>query len=148
MTTSPKPVAVESFLFWKPLCRLPVHVFALLADEDGETSFRPHVVGDHSGAFGPFQWHNARAEIILKWTGIDVRLDTTSHLDMLKAAHWEMTDQHSEYRHVWPALMDTSTPWDSVSVLVRLYEKPLLKAPNIVKRVGLLHDLEKMKWPA
>ena len=126
-------VARESYAFWRPLVRLPVHWQALLGNEDGETSFRPHVVGDHGEAFGPFQWHAARADAMLAKIGIDVR--SAPHLDQLKAAHWEMTA--GSYRRVWPTLMETDTLWSAVTVLVRSYEGSAQQARDVRRRVGL-----------
>lgn len=126
-------IARESFDFWSPLVRLPVHAFAFLGNEDGETSFRPHVIGDHGEAFGPFQWHATRADAIKAGCGIDVR--TAPHLDQLKAAHFEMTA--GWYRRVWPTLMATETVENAVRVLVHEYEQSGSQARDIVRRVAL-----------
>lgn len=132
MTSDMQATARESFLFWRPLVRLPFQAFALLGNEDGETSFRPHVIGDHGEAFGPFQWHATRCDAMMKGCGIDVR--TASHLDQLKAGHWEMTE--GGYRRVWPALMAAETLWSAVAVLVRAYEGSRNQDADIRKRVG------------
>lgn len=125
-------IARESYDFWRPLVRLPVHAFALVGNEDGETSFRPHAVGDRGEAFGPFQWHEARVEGMLRGCGIDVRI--APHRDQLRAAHWEMTA--GSYRKVWPVLMAANTLWSAVTELVRAYEGSANQTADIRKRVG------------
>ena len=140
MADQPDTVARESFNFWSPLVRLPIHAHALLGNEDGETSFRPSVVGDHGEAFGPFQWHEARIEMIRAGCGIDVR--SASHLDQLRAAHWEMTE--GAYRRVWPALMATTTLWSAVTVLVQKLEQSGSQARDIQRRVGFAEKWAKI----
>jgi hypothetical protein len=134
------PIAAESWGFWRPLVRLPLHAWALLGSEEGETSMRPHVVGDHGEAFGIAQWHGARADAILKGCGIDVR--TASHADQLRAQHWEMTE--GSYRRVWPALMAAETLWSAVTVLVAKYEQSGSQARDIQRRVGLAEGWAKV----
>ena len=133
MTDDRLAVARESYAFWRPLVRLPLHWQALLGNEDGETSFRPHVVGDRGEAFGPFQWHAPRADAMLAKIGINVRTDP--HLDQLKAAHWEMTA--GGYRRVWPMLMATDTLWSAVTVLVHSYEGSAQQGRDVRRRVAL-----------
>ena len=136
MTDDPNAIAAESFAFWTPLVKSQIHTFALLGDEDGETSFRPHVIGDHGEAFGPFQWHQARVDGMIKGCGIDVR--KASHLDQLKAAHWEMTE--GSYRRVWPALMATAKLEDAITVLVHIYEGSAQQARDVTRRTALAQN--------
>lgn len=131
--------ARESLEFWRPLVRLPdIHPWALLGSEDGETSFLPHAIGDHGEAYGISQWHAQRADVLAlpppKGCGIDVRI--ASHLDQLRAMHFEMTSVDG-YRHVWDHLMAAETIQDAVTVLVREYEHSAQQARDITRRTGL-----------
>ena len=128
-----RAAAAESYAFWISVGAKPVHAYALLGNEDGETSFVFSAVGDHGEAHGMFQWHDARADAILKGCGIDVR--KASHADQLRAAHYEMTK--GWYKGVWPALMATETIWAAVTLLVAKYEQSALPARDIRRRVGL-----------
>ncbi len=134
---TPDDVARESFAFWQPKVVLPVHTFALLGNEDGETGFKPYAVGDHGEAFGPGQWHLPRIEAMAlpppKGCGIDVR--TASHLQQLEAWFWEM--QHGAgYSHVWANLMATTDIESAVTVLVQQFEHSAMQARDILRRTA------------
>lgn len=130
---TPDQVAAESFAFWSPKVRLPLHAFALLGNEDRETSFNPKAVGDHGQAFGPFQHHPARCDAIQKGCGIDIRM--AGHVEQLQAAFFEMTE--GEYKRVWPLFQATSTLWSACQVLVREYERSANQARDVRRQVLL-----------
>ena len=151
MTTSADimATAAESLAFWRPLVRLPdVHPWALMGDEAGESSFLPRPEGDKVNgeptAFGLMQWHAARIAVLAgpppHGCGIDIR--TASHLDQLRAAHFEMTSV-TGFRHVWDELMAEDTIEGGCTVLVVKYERSLHQATDIAKRTALA-----LKWQA
>ena len=134
--------ARETLAYWTPLVRLPeVHAVAFLGNEAGEDSFLNHAIGDKGEAVGLGQWHGARRANILAHTGIDV--GTASHLDQLKAQHWEAT-QADGYRHVFAELLATDTLTDAVTVLVKKYEQSAQPARDIPRRVALAQTWQKI----
>ena len=140
-TTSPANVALESYNFWKIKTNNQNAIFALLGNEDGETSFILGVVGDKKtgGAHSIFQWHQARIDImkapVPKGCGIDVSDVNCSHLQALEAAYWEMNHAPG-YNHVWSKLVACTTIKDAVTVLVHDYEHSGSQERDIVRRTA------------
>lgn len=135
MSNDPNAVARESYAFWSPLVRWPVHWQALLGNEARETSFNPKAIGDHGEAIGPAQWHPARRAFILDHFKIDV--SACSHLDQLRAWHLEMTEPVSPYRHVWLHLQAEPTLYGACRVLVHEFEGSANQGRNITRQVAL-----------
>lgn len=136
-------VAKESYVFWRSKLAGHIHACALVGNEGGETGFKWSLVegvmrtpaGDKDHAFGAFQWHAARAILILQHASLDVIKG--SHLEMLNGAFEEMTGPWSVYRNVWPALMATMTIADAVNVLVQKYEQSASRLSDDVKRTAI-----------
>jgi hypothetical protein len=143
MARSPDEIRAESYAFWtgaipgviRPY--RPVQATAINAMQNGETSYRwPFPIGDHGHAFGGFQHQQVRIDDIRAHTGIDIKDPNLSDLDCLKAADWEMT--HSRhYGQVRPILEVLQTLEACVAILVCLYERPLEKPRDIVRRLNL-----------
>jgi hypothetical protein len=130
---APYEVAQESYAMFRQAGCNHLQACAWLGSEDGETSFRIGVVGDHGEAFGPAQHHQARIDAIKKGTGIDMR--SASHAEQIKGIIWEMTK--GGYRHVWPALVSSTTMQEAVTVLVRKYEQSANQLRDISRRTNL-----------
>lgn len=134
---TPHDVAAESYAFWRSVGCDHMHAAAWCGNEDGETSFRLGVVGDHGEAFGPAQHHQARIDAIKlpppKGIGIDIK--TASHLDQLRAIHWEVTE--GAYKRVWPAFMAAQTMEGMITVLVSRFERSASQDRDIRRRTAL-----------
>lgn len=133
----PHDVAAESYAYWRSVGLDHLTACAWLGNEDGETSFRLGVIGDHGTAFGPAQHHQARIDTIKqpppKGCGIDIK--TASHADQLKAIHWEVTE--GAYRHVLPAVIAAPTMAAKIAVLVSRYEQSAQQDRDIRRRAAL-----------
>lgn len=127
--------ARESYKFWRSMGLSREGALGMVANEEGESGFDPHNVGDGGSAGGSFQWHKTRRDQILNGTGIDVWSKDTSHQDMLKAAHWEMTQgPDRQARQAWDALNNASTPAEAAAAGVKYYERPLNQARDAYTR--------------
>jgi hypothetical protein len=127
--------ALESYKFWRSKGLSHNGALGMVGNEEGESGFDPHNVGDGGQAGGSFQWHKERRDQILAGTGIDVWSKNTSHSDMLRAAHWEMTagpDQGA--RKAWDALNNSPTPAVAAAAGVKYYERPLDQQGDAYKR--------------
>lgn len=138
----PKEVAKESYHFWRSVGYNHVQAIAWLAMEDGETSFRLGVVGDHGKAFGPFQHQGPRISVIAqappKGCGIDVRLPACTHRAGLEAANWETSPGGPPpFYRVRKALLACTTPKDAVSLLVNKFEMSAQRQRDIDRRLHL-----------
>jgi hypothetical protein len=131
---NPHDVAKESYTFWRSVGYSHEDALAWLAMEDGETSFRLGVVGDHGHAFGPFQHQRARIALMAlpepKGCGIDIReawlsKRPTAHLECLKAAHWETTK--GAYKRIGLQLIAAKEPEDKIALLVRKFEQSAMQ---------------------
>lgn len=130
-----KANAEESYQFWRKKGLSREGALGMVANEEGESGFDPHNVGDGGSAGGSFQWHKPRRDQILAGTGIDVWSKDTSHADMLKAAHWEMTQgPDRQARQAWDALNQAATPADAAAAGVKYYERPLNQAKDAYTR--------------
>jgi hypothetical protein len=129
----PHDVARESYLFWREKGLDHLHACAWLGNEDGETSFRLGVVGDHGEAFGPAQHHLPRIKQIMKGTGIDMK--SASHFDQLRGIYWEVTE--GPYKAVWPAFVATNSMVEAIAVLVRRFEQSGSQERDIRRRTNL-----------
>lgn len=157
---NPHDVAKESYIFWRGVGYSHEDALAWLAMEDGETSFRIGVVGDHGHAFGPFQHQHARIALMAqpppKGCGINVKevwlsKKLSAHLDCLKAAHWESTQ--GSYKRVSPLLIAAQEPEDKIAVLVRKYEQSAMQDRDIARRLNLYNYWDRVskaegwEWP-
>jgi hypothetical protein len=153
-------VAKESYTFWRSVGYSHEDALAWLAMEDGETSFRLGVVGDHGEAYGPFQHHWIRIALMAlpppKGCGINIKeawlsKKPSAHLDCLKAAHWESTQ--GTYKRVSPQLIAAQEPEDKIAVLVRKYEQSSMQDRDIARRLNLYNywdnvsKTEGWEWP-
>lgn len=143
-------VAKESWDFWKSVGCDDIHAAAWLGNEDGETSFNYRAVGDHGEAHGPAQMHSPRSNYIKANMPEHINILTASHLDQLKAIHWESTlstGNKSMYRKVWAVFMAantiesdrTKTPpiIGATEVLIHNYEQSGSQARDIERRTSL-----------
>jgi hypothetical protein len=157
---NPHDVAKESYMFWRSVGYSHEDALAWLAMEDGETSFRIGVVGDHGHAYGPFQHQKARMALIAepppRGCGIDIKeawlsRRPSAHLECLKAAHWETTQ--GAYKRVGPLLSAAAEPEDKVAVLVRKFEQSAMQDRDIERRLNLYNywagvaKSEGWEWP-
>jgi hypothetical protein len=121
---APHDVALESFHFWTEHSFFKQYkrtsALGLMAMEDGETSFRLGVVGDHGHAWGPFQHQKGRRTEILRLTGIDVA--TASHLDALAGADYEI-NKIPPYRRIAEQVEVLTDPEAIVTLLVVKFEQ-------------------------
>jgi hypothetical protein len=134
-------IVKESYDFWKASGFTFEQRCGLLGNEEGETSFRPRAIGDHGEAFGIFQWHAGRADLIrdgglvgghkIAGCGIDVR--GASHADQLKAALFEL--QHFETA-AYDALKSAKTIEEAIAALVVKYERSASRSRDISRHVS------------
>jgi hypothetical protein len=121
---APHDVALESFHYWTEISRFRKYkrtsALGLMAMEDGETSFRLGVVGDHGHAWGPFQHQRGRRQEILRLTTIDVA--TAPHLDALAGADYEI-NKIPPYRHIADQVEALTDPEAIVRLLVTKFEQ-------------------------
>jgi hypothetical protein len=130
---SANEVALESYHLFRTAGADHLGAIAWLGNEDGETSFRIGVIGDHGEAFDPAQHHQARIDAIRKGTGIDMK--NAPHGEQIRGIIWEM--QKGGYRHVWPALMAAPTLRDKITVLVQKFEQSGNQLRDINRRTAL-----------
>jgi hypothetical protein len=138
-------VARESYNFWTGITPgaimpyKPTSAYALLAMQDGETSFLwPFPIGDHGRAHGPFQNQKIRIDAIKQELGIDLMDPDLTNLDGLKAADWELRKAPA-YHQVGPILDILVTMEASVAILVAMFEQSANKPRDIVRRYNLAH---------
>ena len=122
--------AKVAYAFWKEQGYRKEAICGLLASEEGESDFDPEALGDHKQAHGIFQWHIDRVNAMIKGCKIDVR--TASHLDQLKAAHWEMT--HGGEKRTGTLLKACGDLANAVYIMVHVYERSGSQASDIAKR--------------
>lgn len=133
-------VASESYHLFREAGADHLSACAWLGNEDGETSFRIGVWGDHHTAFDPAQHHQLRRDQIAlsppKGAGINVL--TASHADQIRAIIWEMKESRV-YRHVWPELLAAASMGDKIAVLLVHYEQaePKRRAIDLARRTAL-----------
>jgi hypothetical protein len=130
---SANEVALESYHLFRAAGADHLTAIAWLGNEDGETSFRIGVIGDHGEAFDPAQHHQARIDAIRKGTGIDMK--TAPHSEQIRGILWEM--QKGGYRHVWPSLTIAPTLKRQDNVLVRKFEQSGNQLRDINRRTAL-----------
>ena len=120
----PHEVALESFQYWTQLSEFKKYkrssALGMMSMEDGETSFRLGVVGDHGHAWGPFQHQRIRRDEILRLTGIDVA--TAPHLKALAGADFEI-NKIPPYRHIAEEMEALDDPEAIVTLLVTKFEQ-------------------------
>jgi hypothetical protein len=142
MRRDPHDVAQESYTFWTTQAIVPyrpVVAYALLAMQDGETSFLwPFPIGDHGRAHGPFQNQAIRIEEIKASLGVDLMDPTLPNLDGLRAADWEMR-RSRHYSQIGPVLDVLTTMEAAVVILVWAFEQSANKPRDIVRRYNLAH---------
>lgn len=139
---SPHDVAKESYEFWRSVGYNHMQACAWLAMEDGETSFRLGVVGDHGKAFGPFQHQFPRINLIMRpppeGCGIDVRDPNCTHIEALQAANWETSPGGPPpFFRIRGRLLKTQTPIEAVSLLVNKFEMSAMRERDINRRIHL-----------
>ena len=121
---APHEVALESFRYWTELSTFRKYkrpsALGMMSMEDGETSFRLGVVGDHGHAWGPFQHQGGRRAEILRQTGIDVA--TAPHLKALEGADFEI-NKIPPYRKIAEQLEALTDPEEIVRLLVTKFEQ-------------------------
>jgi hypothetical protein len=121
---APHEVALESFRYWTELSKFRKYkrssALGMMAMEDGETSFRLGVVGDHGHAWGPFQHQAGRRAEILRQTNIDVA--TAPHLMALEGADFEI-NKIPPYRHIAEGIEALDDPEAIVTMLVTKFEQ-------------------------
>lgn len=107
------------FDFWVAHGASRAQALGWVANADAECSLDPSLVGDHGKAHGLHQWHDDRADLILKGCGVDVRtqFDLPSQL---KAVAWEL--DHSEKRAKTHILAAT-TPEDAAAAICTYFER-------------------------
>lgn len=126
-------LALESYKMFREAGCNKLQACAWLGNEDGETSFRIGVVGDHGEAYGPAQHHQSRVDAIQKGTGIDMK--NAPHAEQIEGVLWEMTK--GGYRHVMPALQASQTMREAITVLVQRYEQSGNQLRDINRRTAL-----------
>jgi hypothetical protein len=130
-------VARESYGLFRDAGADHLTACAWLGNEDGETSFRIGVWGDHHTAFDPAQHHQLRRDQIAlpppKGCGINVL--TASHADQIRAIIWEMSK--GAYKHIWPELIAARTMRDKIAVFVSHFEQSGSQARDIARRTAL-----------
>lgn len=147
-------LAKAAYLYWRSVGYSHEDAIALVANVDGETSFRLGVIGDHGHAFGFFQHQLPRIVDIFKGCGIDIRESwaTNDWLACLKGAEWEMAHGSKRWRQR-AELQAATTPRDKIEVLVRGYEGSLLQDRDIERRLNLYNywarvaKSEGWEWP-
>ena len=97
----------------------PEQACGVVANADAESSMRVNVVGDKGHAFGLFQLHADRADLIKAGCGIDIR--TASAADQCSAVLYELN--HTE-RRAMTALRQAKTAYDAAHDFCRFYERP------------------------
>jgi hypothetical protein len=135
-------VAKESYKFWRSVGYNHEQACAWLAMEDGETSFRLGVVGDHGKAFGPFQHQAPRINLIArlppKGCGIDVRNPQCSHLEGLQAANWETSPGGPPpFFRIRGQLLECKSGYEAVALLVNKFEMSAKRERDIERRKHL-----------
>jgi hypothetical protein len=125
--------AKVSYGLWRGFGFSKVATFGCLGSEEGESDFRPDVVGDHGNAFGIFQWHIDRVLAMLLGCKIDVRI--AQHADQVIAAHWEMTKGGE--KKTGEAFKAVTTIDEAVTVMVHVYERSASQASDIAKRTAM-----------
>jgi hypothetical protein len=120
---APHDVALESFRYWTELSHFRKYkrssALGMMSQENGETSFRLGVIGDHGHAWGPFQHQAKRRAEILRLTTIDVA--TAPHLDALAGTDYEI-NKIPPYRHIADQVEALTDPEAIVTLLVDKFE--------------------------
>jgi hypothetical protein len=133
--------AKESYTFWSTPNTFmgfttadfkDFHAIGAVANEDAETSFLWHSVGDNGEAHGSFQDHDDRVALIKKGCGIDVSSPNTSHLDMLRAALYEL---NTTEKHSLQELLATTNAYDAAVAWCKYFERA--GAPNATSKRGV-----------
>ena len=128
--------AQESYQFWRSKGLSAVAALAMVGNEQGESGFDPHAVGDGGAAGGSFQWHKDRRDRILAATGIDVWSKSTSHLQQLQAAYYEMSmGLDPGAGRAWNSLQTAATVRDAMKAAVYDFERPLNKGSAALTRL-------------
>ncbi|GAB0175010.1 MAG: hypothetical protein HHAS10_08890 [Candidatus Altimarinota bacterium] len=144
----------ESYDFWKSKGLSEEQIAGLLANEARESRCNPRAIGDNGSAHGIFQWHPERRVKILKGTGIDI--STASHIDQLKAAWWEMTEDDFE-KKVFSELKSATDAGEAAAIISREYLRPGDKdgeqkiraeyAQNIIRQFRYINNPELANLP-
>lgn len=110
----------ESYNFWKSKGFTHEQASGILANEYKESRCNPRASWDGWKAKWIFQWHPDRREVIKR--GINIDIETATHLQQLEAAYWEMT-QTSESKVLQP-LKSTKTAREAGAIFSEIYERP------------------------
>ena len=125
-------LAKESYDFWRSKGLSDAQAAGMVSQEEGESGFDIHNIGDRGTAHDAFQWHADRRAQILRGTGIDV--DTAGHRKQLEAAYWEMQHTH---KNAWNALRAAKTIQDAVAAGVSKFEVSGNQPSDIAKRTPM-----------
>jgi hypothetical protein len=140
-TAEQKRLQNESMQFWQTEGGLNKHRAAgMTAQERAESGFNKNAIGDSGLARGSFQWHPDRQRAILAGTGIDVTSPNTTHLQMLQAAHWEMTK--GKEQKAWAEINKTNTARESGAAGSLFYERPRDRIGEASRRGALATSIE------
>ena len=140
-TEQQKANAAESYQFWISQGLSPAAALALVANEQGESSFDPRATGDNGAAVGIFQWHKDRRDKIFRETGIDISNPNTSHLDQLKAAHFEMSlGLDAGAGRAWRKLKVAKDRESAMQTLIQDFERPADQPAEMYRRLGLTNQ--------
>lgn len=120
----------ESYNFWKAKWFTHDQSCGIVANEYKESRCNPRASGDSGKAKGIFQWHPDRREVIKR--GINIDIETATHLQQLEAAYWEMT-QTSESKVLQP-LKDAKTAKEAGAIFSEIYERPANKDQEMNSR--------------
>ncbi len=114
-------LAGESYQFWRSKGYTHEQALGIVANEDAESGFNIHSIGDGGQAGGSFQWHPDRRAKIKRATGIDVYSKETTHKQMLEAAWWEL--QNTE-KKADKAVRNANDPYEAGGAFSTEFERP------------------------
>ena len=93
--------------------------YGVVANADAESSLRPRAIGDHHHAFGLFQLHRDRFDLIRSGCGIDMKAAAAE--GQCAGVLWELN--HCE-RRAMIALRAAKSAFDAGHDFCRYYERP------------------------
>lgn len=138
------PLPHESITFWRSKGYSDAAIAGLLTQEQSESDYQTHNVGDAGSARGSFQWHRDRRDRILATTGIDVYSQSTTHLQMLQAAEWEL---HNSHKAAGDRIRGASTAFEAGYAGSKYYEGAAGRsgAENEARRRGNLASVAEFR---
>lgn len=118
------------FDFWTSNGFTPEQSCGLLAQADAESSLNPSAVGDHGQAFGLFQLHPGRCDLIKQGTGFDI----SKLPDVVTQLHGILFELHHTEHHALAKIQETTTAYDAGYAACKFYERP--GAPGQAEKRG------------